>query len=175
MKKTTLQAPVVSASILSAILVFSMVVFNWHGNSIQIAAIAEGKKGSSGSGSTSTGKTQTLGSSAAAAPSSNTIQLSVKEESAGVYRWISSSGGAINPTLKVSPNANNIIKIQNPTDTKHELIIDTGADVLPSSDDVNPNSSGQLSFKPTMIGTFTYHCAYHPYTMKGTIQVVAGQ
>jgi hypothetical protein len=172
MKKVTLQALLVSASILSALLVFST-VFNWYGNTVQIAAVKEGKKGSSGGENTSTGKTQTLGSSPATS-SSNTIQLSVKEESAGVYRWISSSGGAINPTLKVSPNTNNIIKIQNPTDTKHELIIDTGADVLPSSDDINPNSSGQLSFKPTMTGTFTYHCAYHPFTMKGTIQVVSG-
>src|ERR671931_1099702 len=176
MKKTiTLQALVVSASILSAVVVFS-IVFNWYGNSVQIAAEAKTGTGSS--------KTHTLGTAAAASAatsssSTNTIQLSVKEESAGVYRWISGSssgggGGAINPTLKVSPNTNNIIKIQNPTDTKHELIIDTGADVLPSSDDINPNSSRQLSFKPTMTGTFTYHCAYNPFTMKGTIHVVAG-
>src|ERR687887_352579 len=173
MKKTTLQSLVVSASIMSAVLVFS-VLYNWHANSIQIATIAEGKKSS---GNTSTSKTQTLGASAASSSSpssSNTIQLSVKEVSDGIYRWIGSSSGAINPTLKVSANTGNIIKIQNPTDTKHELIIDTGQDVLPSSDDINPNSSGQLSFKPTMTGTFTYHCAYHPFTMKGTIQVVSG-
>jgi plastocyanin len=172
MKKITLQVLILSVSILSAILVLSM-VFNLYANSIQIAAIKEGKKGSSGS--TSTGKTLTLGAAvAASSSSSNTIQLSVKEESEDIYRWISSSGGTVNPTLKVSPNTVNVIKIQNPTDTKHELIIDTGADVLPSSDDINPNSSGQLSFKPTMAGTFTYHCAYHPFTMKGTIQVVSG-
>ena len=139
-----------------------------------MAPIAEGKKGDSSSSSASTGKTQTLGTTASSSSSSNTIQLSVKEESEGVYRWISSSGRTINPTLKVPANTNSIIKIQNPTDTKHELIIDTGSDVLPSSDDINPNSSGQLSFKPTATGTFTYHCAYHPFTMKGTIQVVSG-
>jgi plastocyanin len=104
----------------------------------------------------------------------NTIQLSTKELKPGVYNWIDTSKGASNPTLKAVANASNIIKIQNPTDTKHELIIDTAADVLPSSDDINPNSSGQLSFKPTITGIFTYHCAYHPYTMKGTIQVVSG-
>ena len=169
MKEITLQALVISSgSILSAVLVFS-ILFNSYGNSIQIAAIKEVKKG----GNTYTGKTLILGSSAVAS-SSNTIQLSVKEESEGVYRWISGSGGTINPTLKASSNTNNIIKIQNPTDTKHESIIDTGADLLPSNDDINPNSSGQLSFKPTMTGTSTYHFAYHPFTMKGTIQVVAG-
>jgi plastocyanin len=111
--------------------------------------------------------------STTSATTNNTIQLSTKEVKE-VYNWIDTSNGASNPTLKVFANASNIIKIQNPTDTKHELIIDTGADVLPSSDDINPNSSGQLSFKPTTTGTFTYHCAYHPQTMKGTIQVISG-
>ena len=176
MNKKTLQTIVMSASILSAILIFVM-VSNWRGYSTPLVSIAEGKKGDGSSSSASTDKTQTLGTTttaAAASSSSNPIQLSTKEESPGVYRWISGNAGTANPTLKVSANTNNIIKIQNPTDTKHELIIDTGADVLPSSDDINPDSSGQLSFKPTSTGTFTYHCAYHPFTMKGTIQVVSG-
>lgn len=167
MKSVTLQAlVVVSTSILSAVLVYST-IFNWYGYHAQIAtAIGEEKKNNE---TTTTTNTSTTGSSV-----SNPIQLSVKEESENVYRWTSSSSGAINPMLKVLSNTNNTIKIQNPTDTKHELIIDTGTDVLPSSDDINPNGSGQLSFKPNMTGTFTYHCAYHPFTMKGTIQVVAG-
>ena len=49
----------------------------------------------------------------------------------GVYNWISGSNGASNPTIKAIVNSTNVIKIQNPTDTKHELIIDTGADVSP--------------------------------------------
>jgi len=170
MKKKTLHALVMSASILSAILVFS-ISFNWQGNSIRLAPIAKALYGQSSV------KPQTSGTTAAAASSSsspNAIQLSTKEESPGVYRWIGINTGTVNPTLKVSANTNSTIKIQNPTDTKHELIIDTGADVLPSSDDINPDSSGQLSFKPTTTGTFTYHCAYHPFTMKGTIQVVSG-
>jgi hypothetical protein len=160
-KSVTLQALVlVSTSILSTVLVYST-IFNWY----QIAtAIGEEKKNNE-----TTANTLTSGASI-----SNPIQLSIKEESENVYRWTSSRSGAINPMLKVLSNTNNTIKIQNPTDTKHELIIDTGTDVLPSSDDINPNGSGQLSFKPNMTGTFTYHCAYHPFTMKGTIQVVAG-
>ena len=172
MKNITLQSLVVSALMLSTILVFS-VVFNWHGNFMQMGTIAEGKKDNS-SNSGTLGSTAASSSSQSPSSSSNTIQLSTKEVSSGVYRWISSSNGAINPTLKVSSNTANTIKIQNPTDTKHELIIDTGADVLPSSDDIKPDSSGQLSFKPTTTGTFTYHCAYHPFTMKGTIQVASG-
>jgi len=99
--------------------------------------------------------------------------LSAKEVKDGVYNWISGSNGAANPTIKALVNSKNIIKIQNPTDTKHELIIDTGTDVLPSSDDIAPNGSGQLVFNPTSTGTFTYHCAYHPFTMKGIIHVVS--
>ena len=102
----------------------------------------------------------------------NRIQsLSAKEIKDGVYNWINGSNGTSNPTLDVLVNTKNIIKIQNPTDTKHELIIDTGADTLPSSDDIVPNGSGQLVFSPNMTGTFTYHCAYHPFTMKGIIHV----
>ena len=167
MKSVTLQALVVavSTSILSAVLVYST-IFNWYGYHVQIAtAIEEEKKNNE---TTTTTNTSTTGVSV-----SNPLQLSVKEESGSVYRWTNSSG-AINPMLKVLSNTNNTIKIQNPTDTKHELIIDTGTDALPSSDDINPNGSGQLSFKPNMTGTFTYHCAYHPFTMKGTIQVVTG-
>jgi len=86
----------------------------------------------------------------------------------GVYNWINDSNGAPNPMIMALVNNTNVIRIQNPTDTKHELIMDTGADVLPSSDDIFPNGSDQLIFSPGLTGTFTYHCAYHPFTMKGT-------
>jgi len=56
--------------------------------------------------------------------------LSVKEVKDGVYNWLNKSNGASNPMLDVLVNTKNVIKIQNPTDTKHELIIDTGADAL---------------------------------------------
>jgi Cupredoxin-like domain len=102
----------------------------------------------------------------------NRIQLlSVKEVKDGVYNWLNKSNGASNQMLDILVNTKNVIKIQNPTDTKHELIIDTGADALPSSDDIVPNGSGRLVFSPNMTGTFTYHCAYHPFTMKGTIHI----
>ena len=138
--------------------------FGHHYMQLIPAAVAQEKENvtTANNNSTSANKTMT----------NNTVELSVKEVTSGVYKWINSSNGADNPTLKAFTNANNIIKIQNPTDTKHELIIDTGADILPSSDDIAPNGSGQLSFNPNMTSTLTYHCAYHPYTMKGTIEVV---
>jgi hypothetical protein len=168
MKKKALQSLVVSASILSATLVFGL-EFNWQGNSMHIARIAKALYGQSSVKSQTSGARTAASSSSS--PSPNAIQLSVKEESEDVYRWTSSSDGTINPTLKVLQNAANIIKIRNPTDTKHELIIDTNPQS--SSGDINPDSSSQLSFKPTMTSTVTYHCAYHPQTMKGTIQAVS--
>jgi hypothetical protein len=128
---------VVSASILSAILVFS-ISFTWQGNSIRLAPIAKSLYGQSSV------KTQTSGTTTARATSFNAIQLSVKEESEGLDRWVGSSDGVINPTLKTSANNANIIKIQNPTDTKHELVIYT-TNGHPSSGDINPDGSGQLS------------------------------
>ena len=154
--KTLIVFAVIAACMLTATLVFGFMNISSYSNRyhLQTASAIKDKN--------------------ATTSSTNTIQLSAKEQKPGVYNWIDASKGVPNPTLKVLANASNIIKIQNPTDTKHELIIDTGADVLPSSDDINPNSSGQLSFKPTMTGTFTYHCAYHPFTMRGTIQAVSG-
>ena len=73
--------------------------------------------------------------------------------------------------MTVFANSNNTIAIQNPTDTKHELIIDTGADALPSSDDIAPHGIGQLVFNSNTRGTFTYHCAYDPFIMKGTFRI----
>ena len=134
--------------------------------------IVYGTSGSSGIGS-STHTAPALGTTTTRTNGAATIQLSAKEITSGVYRWTNSTTGMFNPSMKVFANANNIIKIQNPSDTKHELIIDTGADVLPSSGDVAPHGSGQLSFTPTSTGTFTYHCAYHPSTMNGIVKVVA--
>jgi plastocyanin len=163
MKKMAHQYVVVMASVLSSALLFGMIsnLFGYHYMQLVPAAVAQGKENTT-TNTTSSNKTMT----------NNTFQLSVKEVTSGVYRWINASNGADNPMIKVFANANNVIKIQNPTDTKHELIIDTGADVLPSSDDIAPNGSGQLSFNPNMTSTFTYHCAYHPFTMKGTVEVV---
>jgi plastocyanin len=153
-----IQTVVLASALLSAISLFG-VVFSLYGYHGQMAVAAPKGKGPT---ATTTASTATNG----------IIKLSAKEVKSGVYAWIDNSTGKHNPTLKVAANSNNTITIQNPTDTKHELIIDTGADVLPSSDDIAPHGTGQLAFSPNMTGTFTYHCAYHPFTMKGTIQIV---
>jgi len=104
---------------------------------------------------------------------SNTIQLGVTEQQE-VYRW-SDNNGTVNPTLKFVVNSDNTVQIQNPTDEKHEMIVESQpGNELATSGDIEPNDSGELSFRPNMTGTLQYHCEYHPTTMLGTIEVSDG-
>ena len=102
-------------------------------------------------------------------PIPGAIQLSAKEALGG-YRWINAANGAINPTMNFAVNTNKTIQIQNPTDTKHQLIIDVNGKQL-TSGDIASGNSGLLSFKPGVTGAFQYHCLYHPTTKKGIFQV----
>src|ERR671933_864120 len=142
---------------LSAISLLFGVTFNLYGHIVKVAAVQENSNGNS----------TTMSST-----NNNTIQLSVKEKS-GVYKWLNSTSGKTNPTLNLLANTNNLIQIKNPTDTKHELVIELQGKELKSSGDISPNSSRQMSFMTNMTGTLQYHCEYHPTTMKGTIKVVA--
>jgi hypothetical protein len=103
----------------------------------------------------------------------NAIQLSAKLDNSvnPPFRWVNPTSGVINPTLNFKANTNQTIQIQNPTDFKHQFIIDQNGKQLATSGDIAAGSSGQVSFKSNMIGTFGYHCLYHPTTMKGIIQV----
>lgn len=99
----------------------------------------------------------------------NTIQLNAKEKK-GVYTWANKDG--TNPVMNFKFDTNNVVQIKNPTDTKHELVITSGGKEITASGDINPGSTGQLSFNPTTTsGTFQYHCQYHPDTMKGIINL----
>ena len=149
---------IVFASVLSAAMLFGT-VFSSYGYHVQMA-VAAPKGNNTSTAMATTTSTATPGA----------IQLSAKGMM-GSYTWINTSNGAINPTLNLKANTNQTIKIQNPTDTKHQLIVDQNGKQLATSGDIAPGSSGQVSFKPNMAGTFGYHCLYHPTTMKGIIQV----
>jgi plastocyanin len=110
---------------------------------------------------------------AATQEENNIIQLGVVEQQE-VYRW-SDDNETTNPTLRLIVNADNIVQIQNPTDEEHEMIIESQqGNELATSGDIEPNSSGELSFRPNMTGTFQYYCEYHPATMRGMIEVTGG-
>jgi hypothetical protein len=103
----------------------------------------------------------------------NAIQLSAKLDNSvnPPFSWVNPTSGVINPTLNFKANTNQTIQIQNPTDFKHQFIIDQNGKQLATSGDIAAGSSGQVSFKSNKIGTFGYHCLYHSTTMKGIIQV----
>jgi plastocyanin len=164
---------IVLASVLSTALLFGVVssLDRYH------TQIADAKKshhdGSSSKDTTPDNSPATTNSASQTQqqqpPIPGAIQLSAKETSGG-YRWINATNGAINPTMNFAVNINKTIQMQNPTDTKHQLLIDVNGKQL-TSGDIASGSSGLLSFKPGVTGVFQYHCLYHPTTMKGIIQV----
>ena len=93
------------------------------------------------------------------------------KDAGGIYKWTNATNGLENPELNLKANVNNIIQIQNPTNTKHELVIDSQGKEVATSGDIAPGASGQASFRPNGTGLFSYHCEYHPDTMKGTIKL----
>jgi plastocyanin len=164
---------IVLSSVLSAALLFG-VVLSLYGYHTQIT---DAKKSNQHNGSSSkdttpdiiAATTNSASQTQQQPPIPGAIQLSAKEASGG-YRWINAANGAINPTMNFAVNTNKTIQMQNPTDTKHQLIIGVNGKQL-TSGDIASGSSGLLSFKPGVTGVFQYHCLYHPTTMKGIIQV----
>jgi hypothetical protein len=156
--------------VITVMFVFSIIVFNGLGNPLHIynntIHIANAQQMSDRSADLDDTKitltTSTKGG--------NVIQLGVTEQQ-GVYSW-SDISGITNPTLNFTVSRDNIVQIQNPTDEEHEMIIESQqGNELATSGDIEPISSGELSFRPNMTGTFEYHCEYHPDTMKGMIEI----
>ena len=100
----------------------------------------------------------------------NTIILNPSEIN-GTYRWTNSSGG-INPTLDITKDNAYQIKINNPTDEEHELIIETQKNSkVGGSGDIEPGKNAEFEFKASKTGELNYYCKYHPETMRGIIKV----
>ncbi|MGA8564163.1 MAG: hypothetical protein WB587_05370, partial [Nitrososphaeraceae archaeon] len=70
------------------------------------------------------------------------ITSSVKD-AGGIYKWTNATSGLENPELNLKVDVNNIIQIQNPTNTKHELVIDSQGKEVATSGDIAPGASGQ--------------------------------
>ena len=124
-------------------------------------------KGSSTSTSDKGSSTST--SSSASNSNTSSIALNALELKNETYRWQNTSEG-INPTLHLIANTDYLIKIKNPTDTKHELIIASNGTEIAKSNELKPGKNGKLNFANST-GTFEYHCEYHPDTMKGIIEI----
>lgn len=99
----------------------------------------------------------------------NSLQLNANEKK-GVYTWVNKEG--TNPTLNFKLDDNNVVQLKNPTYTKHQLILTVGANQVATSGDILAGKSGKLVVPILSQGeTLTYHCLYHPTTMKGTVRV----
>lgn len=101
-------------------------------------------------------------------------ELTVEENEVETYRWVDSNG-AENPNLNLISDTEYTIKIDNPTDEEHELIIDSESDgktsVIAQSPEIEPGKNAEFKFKPNQVGELGYHCEYHPDQMNGTINV----
>ena len=99
----------------------------------------------------------------------NSLQLNANEKK-GVYTWVDKEG--TNPTLNFKLDDNNVVQLKNPTDSKHQLILTSGANEVATSGDILAGKSGKLVVPVLSQGeTLTYHCLYHPTTMKGTVTI----
>ena len=120
--------------------------------------------------SSSEDKASSTSTDASASNSSSSIALNALELKNETYRWQNTSE-AINPTLHLIANTDYLIKIKNPSDTKHELIIGSNGTELAKSNEIEPDKNGKFTFNANSTGTLEYHCEYHPDTMKGTIEI----
>ena len=66
----------------------------------------------------------------------SSIALSVRMQEESINGQMLS--GLENPELDMKANVNNIIQIQNPTNTKHELVIDSQGKEVATSGDITP-------------------------------------
>ena len=163
---------VVLISVLSAVLLFGMVSSLYNGYHIQIADAKNGRHGSKDTTTESAISSVAQQQQQPLIPGA--IQLSAKEARSG-YIWTDTTNGVINPTMNFNVGTAKTIQLQNPTDSKHQLVVDDpNGNQLATSGDIASGSSSQLSFKPVTAGVFGYHCIYHPTTMKGIIQVADG-
>ena len=98
------------------------------------------------------------------------IALNALELKNETYRWQNTTQG-INPTLHLIAHTHYVIKIKNPTDAKHELIIASNGTEIAKSNSINPGKNKNFVFNANTTGIFEYHCEYHPDTMKGIIEI----
>ena len=98
------------------------------------------------------------------------IALNALELKNETYRWQNTTQG-INPTLHLIAHTDYVIKIKNPTDAKHELIIGSNGTEFAKSNGINPGKNKNFVFNANTTGVFEYHCEYHPDTMKGIIEI----
>ena len=150
--------------ILTSCIIISILLIGMNYSSHYLVQSVSAKKSSSDDKASSTS------TDASDSNSSSSIALNALELKNETYRWQNTSE-AINPTLHLIANTDYLIKIKNPTDTKHELIIGSNGTELAKSNEIEPDKNGKFTFNANSTGTLEYHCEYHPDTMKGIIEI----
>ncbi|MDW0218927.1 MAG: cupredoxin domain-containing protein [Nitrososphaeraceae archaeon] len=150
--------------ILTSCIIISILLIGMSYSSHYLVQSISAKKSSSDDKASSTS------TDASDTNSSSSIALNALELKNETYRWQNTSE-AINPTLHLIANTDYLIKIKNPTDTKHELIIGSNGTELAKSNEIEPDKNGKFTFNANSTGTLEYHCEYHPDTMKGIIEI----
>ena len=150
--------------ILTSCIIISILLIGMSYSSHYLVQSVSAKKSSSDDKASSTS------TDASASNNSSSIALNALELKNETYRWQNTSE-VINPTLHLIANTDYLIKITNPTDTKHELIIGSNGTELAKSNEIEPDKNGKFTFNANSTGTLEYHCEYHPDTMKGTIEI----
>jgi plastocyanin len=160
-----MKKPQVNSKTVASYLIISILLVGIGYSSLYIHSISA-KKSSSDKTASSTSTT----TSSVSTNNSTSIALNAFELKNGTYRWQNTSQ-QVNPTLHLVANTDYTIKIKNPTDTKHELIIGSNGTEIAKSNSINPGKSKSFVFSPNSTGIFEYHCEYHPDTMKGIIEI----
>ena len=150
--------------ILTSCIIISILLIGMSYSSHYLVQSISAKKSSSDDKASSTS------TDASDSNSNSSIALNALELKNETYRWQNTSE-AINPTLHLIANTDYLIKIKNPTDTKHELIIGSNGTELAKSNEIEPDKNGKFTFNANSTGTLEYHCEYHPDTMKGIIEI----
>ena len=150
--------------ILTSCIIISILLIGMSYSSHYLVQSISAKKSSSDDKASSTS------TDASDSNSSSSIALNALELKNETYRWQNTSE-AINPTLHLIANTDYLIKIKNPTDTKHELIIGSNGTELAKSNEIETDKNGKFTFNANSTGTLEYHCEYHPDTMKGIIEI----
>ena len=156
--------PHFNKKILTSCIIISILLIGMSYSSHYLVQSISAKKSSSDD------KANSTSTDVSASNSSSSIALNALELKNETYRWQNTSE-AINPTLHLIANTDYLIKIKNPTDTKHELIIGSNGTELAKSNEIDPDKSGKFTFNANSTGTLEYHCEYHPDTMKGIIEI----
>lgn len=96
---------------------------------------------------------------------------SAEQGESEMYRWVDSAGTE-NPHLNMVSNMEYAIKIDNPTDEEHELIIENEKKLkVGGSEHIEPGKNTEFEFKFMNTDELNYYCEYHPETMRGIIKV----